>query len=103
MGKTLFWDEDKQKLWSEDLCMTHEGANCICSAMGMVPNQKDDKVDEKQITQPNKMDYGSACAKWWTTDELPWCYVGFDSTCADRTRSGIFWPNTFGDPSLGEI
>merc|ERR1740123_217427 len=30
------------------------------------------------------MNYGSACRKWHSDDEWPWCFVGFDTICPDR-------------------
>lgn len=30
------------------------------------------------------LQYGDRCEKWLKRDEKPWCFVGFDSPCADR-------------------
>jgi hypothetical protein len=47
--------------------------------------------DITDLLWPNSMNYGSTCRQWSKPrDTLPWCYVGFDSTCADRKQREFF-------------
>lgn len=75
-------DEDSVKLatgnnlpWSVQHC---ERQGCKCSFAAMDPGSADMRsgmVDEH---------YGNICGLWRHSDKAPWCFVGFDTTCADR-------------------
>jgi len=95
-GVKLFWDEKKQKVWSEELCTQ---ADCKCSHLGMPPrNLSSQKLNSTILTQ-NKLNYGSDCKRWSKDNPAEWCYVGWDSTCQDRFFAERWWASSDGSIS----
>jgi len=76
------YEADEGKFWSTQVC---ENSYCKCSGFGMPPNPAD-QLDDSVDLWDNKANYGMRCEAWngMTSPEKRWCYVGHDSTCADR-------------------
>lgn len=72
-------NEETDYYWSEDLCRK---ASCKCSYIGMSTSSP----KALPLTRDKRW-YGSDCRKWNIDDELPWCYVGWDSTCPDAVKA----------------
>eukprot|EP00931_Biecheleriopsis_adriatica_P006886 TRINITY_DN10822_c0_g1_i1.p1 TRINITY_DN10822_c0_g1~~TRINITY_DN10822_c0_g1_i1.p1 ORF type:complete len:766 (+),score=156.70 TRINITY_DN10822_c0_g1_i1:122-2419(+) len=74
--------------WSNDVC---EKAGCHCSQIGMPPSSEFEKkhADSSRL-EDGRSRYGSECAKWNGDEdhwEKGWCFVGWESTCADKVRA----------------
>jgi len=90
--------DSSYRWWSMDLC--HTVAGCRCSFIGMHPRDIKEYNEELKTSEEwsrnkegkldnwtpwaNRFDYGMTCRFWRKTDERPWCWVGFDTYCADR-------------------
>jgi len=92
-------DQDFEKhgdeYWSTSIC---KNAGCRC-AVGLALRLWGDEAknihpkhavaDAEGATAGDEPLVGHKCDYWFKDDELPWCVVGFDSTCADRTTHQI--------------
>mmetsp|Transcript_63707 Transcript_63707/g.134217 ORF Transcript_63707/g.134217 Transcript_63707/m.134217 type:complete len:734 (-) Transcript_63707:75-2276(-) len=77
----VFQDKAK-KFFTYDLCTAPTSSQqCQCSGLGAYPPTTEKSFEH--MLWPNKLNYGSSCADW-NDNGHSWCYVGFDSTCADR-------------------
>lgn len=87
--------DPSNRTWSKDLC---DKRSCEPAGLGMKPRSKKD-LDVKRhhyLDDDNTiMRYGSDCDIWKHTDPMEWAYVGFDTTCIERTRRVVpknDWP-----------
>lgn len=78
-GYKVFFDTKQGKHWTSDICSP---PTCTCSGLGMKP-PTGKEVSKSVDMWSNKLNYGQHCDKW-NEDGKRWCFVGFDSTCADR-------------------
>lgn len=62
----------------------------VCSGQPMSTREvvRDTLNPEAFGTRP-KDKWGERCRKWRTRDVRPWCFVGFDSSCADRKHEKV--------------
>ncbi|CAE7288265.1 unnamed protein product [Symbiodinium pilosum] len=79
------------RTWSHDLCSKRP---CEPANLGMKPRPSSRKELDRQRHPELKEDnmlmrYGSDCDIWKTSDPLEWAFVGFDTTCVERTRRAI--------------
>lgn len=79
-----FQEIDTDFFWSTQLCMRRQ---CGCSRQGIQPRNIQVLPDVSKHSDPPQ--YGNHCRLWRPTDKYPWCFVGFDTTCADRTVYSI--------------
>lgn len=71
------------KFWSAELC-TQSG--CRCSGFGMPPNPGE-VPDRSLDLWGNDANFGMNCQAWTRkANQRRWCYVGYDTTCADREQ-----------------
>lgn len=72
--------------WSRDYCRNR---GCDCSRQGIPPSptEKKDNIDWALLggDKGDTTKFGGSCQRWRRSDPHPWCYVGFDSTCASKT------------------
>lgn len=62
--------------WTYNVC---EKARCSCSRVPM------SRPDARKLADPSDTSpYGVECRRWRVNDTRPWCFVGFDTTCAER-------------------
>jgi len=87
--------DPSNRTWRKDLC---DKRSCEPAGLGMKPRSKKD-LDVKRhqdLDDDNTiMRYGSDCDIWKHTDPMEWAYVGFDTTCIERTRRVVpknDWP-----------
>lgn len=86
-GYSIFADEEG-KFWTSGLCSKGNIGCTYCSGIGHKPPEGDSHV-HGNLLQEHKTNYGSSCDKWHDTDQWPWCFVGFDSSCVDRMPGDI--------------
>lgn len=72
--------------WSMSTCEVDERrgnqeciGHCCCSGKGLDP------IFEGADFAKRDASAGKYCSKWSDADERPWCYVGIDTTCPERT------------------
>jgi len=94
-GHSLFWDAKAEKIWSESICTS---AACRCSELGQYPYNPEDPRLNHSVLSDNLLNYGADCKKWNTDDTHPWCYVGWDSVCPDRSRPKPRWATKKEEP-----
>mmetsp|Transcript_70104 Transcript_70104/g.146623 ORF Transcript_70104/g.146623 Transcript_70104/m.146623 type:complete len:734 (+) Transcript_70104:302-2503(+) len=78
------FDMKKGKYWTSDLC----GQTCSCSGLGMMPPKQESVADK--MLYDNKLNWGESCGEWNSDGGKSWCFVGFDSPCADRRGAGTY-------------
>jgi len=79
---------DGDNFWTHDICNQEPDKACACSGSGVPPPFDSwDRIPDKQMLDGPHGDwkYGSFCAPW-DKDQPSWCFVGFDTSCPDRTR-----------------
>ncbi|CAJ1432687.1 unnamed protein product [Effrenium voratum] len=80
--------DTNNRTWSYDLC---DKRPCEPANLGMKPKPSEradlDTERHPELSNNNTLiSYGSYCDTWKKTDKLMWAYVGFDTTCVERTR-----------------
>jgi len=80
-NKKMFWNAQEDRVWSEDLCRNN---SCDCSHKGMLPRGENKKDIIESDFHGDMLRFGIACARYRTSYERSWCFVGYDSVCADR-------------------
>lgn len=81
-------DPVSNKLWSKDVCQNW-GCRCAFGLGQRVGHAEKANLNAKMRKYADEKGLdeviiGHKCDKWFNDDTIPWCIVGFDSSCADR-------------------
>lgn len=82
-AKHYLQGSEEYEEWTTDLCEQRGGVpNCECSPTPL-PRPSPKEVELNPEVGRAK-DYGLRCQKWHKGDTMQWCFVGYDTACAQR-------------------